>query len=113
MPEAFINRIATANPPHDVHDAFLRFGQLMLKDDKRRLALFNRMAERSGIAHRYSFLEPGGGGAAVDADGFYRLGAFPDTAARMRKFESLRARAGGGGGGETAGRRGSLAASPI
>ena len=89
MPEAFVNRIATANPPHDVHDAFLRFGHLMLKGDNRRAALFGRMAERSGIAaHRYSFLEPGVQGAAVDSEGFYRLGAFPDTAARMKKFEA-------------------------
>ncbi|HMH64382.1 MAG TPA: type III polyketide synthase [Rhizomicrobium sp.] len=87
MPEAFINRIATATPPHDVHDTFLRFGQHMLRGDNRRLALFDRMADRSGIAHRYSFLEPGAKGAAVDAEGFYRLGAFPDTAARMKKFE--------------------------
>ena len=87
MPDAFINRIATANPPHDVHDAFLRFGQLMLKDDRRGVALFNRMADRSGITHRYSFLEPLGGGA-VDTEGFYRLGDFPDTAARMKKFEA-------------------------
>ena len=87
MPDAFINRIATANPPHDVHDAFLRFGQLMLKADSRRLALFNRMAERSGITHRYSFLQPENGGA-VDTEGFYRSGGFPDTAARMKKFEA-------------------------
>jgi len=87
MLDAFINRIATANPPHDVHDAFLRFGQLMLKDDRRGVALFKRMADRSGITHRYSFLEPLGGGA-VDTEGFYRLGDFPDTAARMKKFET-------------------------
>ena len=87
MPQAFINRIATANPPHDVHDAFLRFGQLMLKGDRRRVALFDRMADRSGIAHRYSYLKPEDG-SAVDAEGFYRLGDFPDTAARMRKFEA-------------------------
>src|SRR3954469_15595 len=88
MPEAFINRIATANPPHDVHHTFLRFGQLMLKGDNRRVALFDRMAERSGIAHRYSFVEPDPGGAVVDTEGFYRPGNFPDTAARMRKFEA-------------------------
>src|SRR5678816_3078040 len=88
MTEAFINRIATANPPHDVHSIFLQFGQLMLKGDNRRMALFDRMAERSGIAHRYSFLEPDANGGPVDTEGFYRLGAFPDTAARMRKFES-------------------------
>ena len=88
MPEAFINRIATANPPHDVHHTFLRFGQLMLKSDNRRVALFNRMAERSGISHRYSFLEPDPGGEVVDTEGFYAPGSFPDTAARMRKFEA-------------------------
>jgi predicted naringenin-chalcone synthase len=89
MPEAFINRIATANPPHDVHASFLDFGRLMLSQDRRRLALFNRMAERSGIAHRYSYFQPGGEGGAVDADGFYRMGAFPGTGERMRKFESV------------------------
>jgi hypothetical protein len=80
MPQAFINRIATAAPPHDVHETFLRFGQVMLAHEPRRLALFNRMAERSGIAHRYSVLEPGGEGAAVERNGFYRRGAFPGTA---------------------------------
>jgi len=88
MPQAFINRIATAAPPHDVHETFLRFGQLMLQDHPRRLALFNRMAERSGIAHRYSFLEPDPHGAVMDTENFYRRGAFPDTAARMKKFEA-------------------------
>src|SRR5689334_25360055 len=88
MTKAFINRIATANPPHDVHEAFLRFGQFMLKDDKRSLGLFNRMADRSGIAHRYSYVQPDPGGEVADTEGFYRAGAFPDTAARMRKFEA-------------------------
>jgi predicted naringenin-chalcone synthase len=87
MPEAFINRIATANPPHDVHDAFLAFGHLMLKHDRRRQALFGRMAERSGISHRYSFIKPDPNGAVTDVAGFYRPGNFPDTAARMRKYE--------------------------
>jgi alpha-pyrone synthase len=87
MVEAFINRIATAAPPHDVHKTFLTFGRLMLRDDNRRLALFDRMAERSGIAHRYSFFQPAPDGTAVDTEGFYRLGSFPDTAARMKKFE--------------------------
>jgi predicted naringenin-chalcone synthase len=89
MPEAFINRIATANPPHDVHAGFLDFGRLMLRNEPRRLALFNRMADRCGIAHRYSYFRPGGAAPSLDADGFYRLGAFPGTSERMRKFESL------------------------
>jgi predicted naringenin-chalcone synthase len=88
MFEAFINRIATANPPHDVHDIFLRFGRLMLKNDNRRIALFDRMADRSGIAHRYSFLKPSESGTVMDAEGFYLQGNFPDTAARMKKFEA-------------------------
>jgi predicted naringenin-chalcone synthase len=46
------------------------------------------MATRSGIAHRYSFIQPDPNGAVVDVDGFYRRGAFPDTAARMKKFEA-------------------------
>jgi len=89
MPEAFINRIATANPPHDVHASFLDFGRLMLREDRRRLALFNRMADRSGIAHRYSYFQPGGVAPELDGAGFYKLGAFPGTADRMRKFESV------------------------
>ena len=40
MPQAFINRIAMANPPHDVHDTFLHFGRQMLRHDNRRAALF-------------------------------------------------------------------------
>ena len=88
MAKAFINRIATATPPHDVHETFRRFGQVMLRNDQRKLALFNRMADRSGIAHRYSFVQPAPGGAVVDVEGFYRPGAFPDTATRMKKFEA-------------------------
>src|ERR1700761_8639718 len=88
MTEAYVNRIATAVPPHDVHTIFLSFVREMLADDSRRLALFNRMADRSAIAHRYSFLEPAPDGKAVDTEGFYRRGAFPDTAKRMRKFEA-------------------------
>jgi len=95
MADAYVNRIATAVPPHDVHGGFLEFGRSLLVRDSRKLALFNRMADRSGISHRYSFLAPPGAGltpggehTAVDRDGFYRRGAFPDTAARMRKYET-------------------------
>lgn len=86
MPEAYINRIATALPPHDVHEAFIDFGRRMMKGDNRKLALFNRMAERSGISHRWSFFEPDGVG---DATQFYRPGAFPGTGARMKLFEDF------------------------
>jgi alpha-pyrone synthase len=89
MTEAFINRIATSVPPHDVHDAFLGFGRHMLKGDNRRLTLFDRMAERCGISHRYSFLEGATDTGAVDAGRIYAHGAFPDTAARMRLYETF------------------------
>lgn len=86
MTTAHINRIGTAVPPHDVHDAFIVFGRTLLADDRSR-TVFDRMAERSGIAHRFSFLQPGTPGAVeVDSEGFYRRGAFPGTAARMARY---------------------------
>jgi predicted naringenin-chalcone synthase len=87
---AYINRIATAVPTHDVHDAFLSFARSLLEGDRRGLLLFRRMAERSGIEHRYSSLAPASDptGEAIDAEAFYTRGNFPDVAARMRAFEA-------------------------
>ncbi len=83
-----INRIGTANPPFDIHAAFVTFGRTLLRTDKERM-VFDRMAERSGIAHRYSVLQPGVPGAdRVDAEGFLNRGRFPTTAARMRRYET-------------------------
>ncbi len=89
MTLAHINRIATAVPPVDVHDAFVGIGRRFLAGD-RRLALFERMASRSQIEHRWSFVDPVAPGpdGALDRDGFYRLGAFPGTASRMRRYEA-------------------------
>jgi predicted naringenin-chalcone synthase len=86
---AYINRVATAVPAYDVHDAFRRFAQSLLHDDRRNSLLFQRMADKSGIEHRYSCLAPSNlpEGDCVDAEGFYPRGNFPDTAARMQKFE--------------------------
>ena len=52
--------------------------------------LFSRMAERAGIEHRYSYLNPAPhpDAASTWAYDFYRRGDFPSTAARMRLFES-------------------------
>jgi alpha-pyrone synthase len=86
MTDAFINRITTAVPPNDVQAAFGAFARGLLAADPRKSALFARMSERSGIAHRYSFLKPVPG-AALDDAGFYRSGDFPGTAERMKKFE--------------------------
>ena len=91
MTEVYINRITTVVPPHDVHEAFLGFGRRMLGGDNRRLALFDRLVQRAGIEHRYSFLSPAKTrlDEAVDEQGFYRFGRFPNTAARMRLFEDF------------------------
>ncbi len=89
MRVAHINRIATAVPPHDVHQTFLRFASGLLSHDADTLALFQRMAQKAEISHRYSWLaaEPGGDPAALAADDFYRAGEFPGTAERMQVFE--------------------------
>ncbi len=89
MTTAYINRVATATPPHDIHDAFRRFAQSLFRDDRRGGLLFRKMAGKSGIEHRYSCLAAGEKpeSGAVDAEGFYARGEFPDTAARMRRFE--------------------------
>jgi alpha-pyrone synthase len=82
---AWLNGIGTAAPEHDVHEAFVSFAPGMLPRERDR-RLFRRMAERAGIAHRYSVLPPDPSPEGVGT--FYRRGAFPGTAARMRAFES-------------------------
>ena len=89
MQHAYINRVATAVPPYDVHDPFRRFAQSLFCGDRRNALLFQRMADKSGIEHRYSCIAPSNlpEGDAIDAERFYARGHFPDTAARMRRFE--------------------------
>ncbi len=85
---AFVNRIGTAVPPNDVHQAFIDFADSLIADQRAR-RLFARMADRAGIRHRYSHLRPNPPGApALDDTGFYRRGAFPGTAERMRAYEA-------------------------
>jgi alpha-pyrone synthase len=89
MTTAYLNRIATAVPDHDVHDAFASFAENMLADPRLR-AIFRRMVSRAEIAHRYSFFDPqqnSGQFTSHDAHDFYRPGNFPDTARRMQLFE--------------------------
>ena len=85
---AYLNRIATAVPANDVHDAFVKFADTLLTDRRSQL-LFRRMSERSQIEHRWSGVRPLplSSNSALDADGFYRRGAFPSTAERMRRYE--------------------------
>ena len=89
MTTAYLNRIATAVPDHDVHDAFVVFAEKMLADSRLR-TIFRRMVSRADIAHRYSFLDPHRGAeqfSSADAYEFYRAGNFPNTARRMQMFE--------------------------
>jgi predicted naringenin-chalcone synthase len=85
MNRAFINRIGTAIPPHDIHAAYRDFIAAAL--DGRHRILFERMADRAGIVHRYSVLHPDGMVEAGDTrEGFYRRCAYPGTAERMRAY---------------------------
>lgn len=89
MTTAYLNRIATAVPEHDVHEAFVGFAAQMLADPRLR-TVFRRMVSRAEIAHRYSFLNPEQSPSQFssnDAHAFYRAGCFPDTARRMQLFE--------------------------
>jgi alpha-pyrone synthase len=82
----WLNAVGTATPPHDVHEKFVSIVPSML-DPGRDRRLFGRMADRSGIEHRYSVLEPDPDPESYDSGGFYRSGAFPGTEARMRLFD--------------------------
>lgn len=82
---AYLNRIATAVPPHDVHAKFLTYVPSML--DERQCALFQRMAARAQIDHRHSFLQPTSHHDRLDEGGFYRRGNFPSTKTRMQFYE--------------------------
>jgi predicted naringenin-chalcone synthase len=85
---AYLNRIATAVPPNDVHRVFVGFAETLLGERAR--PVFRRMAERSQIDHRWSVLSPAAdpAGPAVDAEGFYRRGRFPTTGERMRRYQA-------------------------
>lgn len=86
---AYLNAIGTSVPETDVHAAFVTGVPLLLSEEKDRKA-FRKLADRSGIAHRYSGIVPAPAhelAERYDAEGFYRPGAFPTTGARMRRFE--------------------------
>ncbi len=87
MTDAFINRIGTSVPANDVHAAFVAFATTLMPDDRLR-RLFRRMADRSGIAHRYSSVDPLPDLTSfrLDHDNFYRRGEFPGSAARMARY---------------------------
>ena len=90
MTTAYINRIASSVPPHDVHRSFVAFAEDMMPEGTQR-SLFRRMVRMSAIEHRYSFLQPiaGENGQWSDAEGLYATGSFPGTARRMETFEKF------------------------
>jgi predicted naringenin-chalcone synthase len=86
---AYVNRIATAVPDHEVHRFFLQFAASMLANDPRQRSVFERMADLAGIEHRYSCFAPAEDpeGPSVDLAGTCVRGAFPGTAQRMDVYE--------------------------
>lgn len=78
-PTAYINRISTAVPEHDVHQAFVDFADRTFTERRKQL-LFRRMADRAQISHRWAGIG--------SPESFY--GDDPnsiDTKTRMREFE--------------------------
>ena len=82
----YLNRIGTAVPVHQVHEAFCLFAASLFPDPHQG-EIFHRMVDRAQIERRWSVLCPD----PVDptrgvVDGFYRRGDFPSTGARMRRY---------------------------
>ncbi len=88
MTQAWLKRIGTAVPPHDIHAEFVDFGRTTALDG-RTAALFDRMVGMADIEHRYAIFAPGPKPRdhVLDSEAFYRRGAFPTTAARMARYE--------------------------
>ncbi len=87
MATAHINQIATATPPHDVHRAYVDLIGDTIEDRRNRL-IFQRMAGRAAIDHRWSYFLPIlCAPEERTADSFYVRGDYPATARRMRFYE--------------------------
>ena len=89
MIEAYLNRVATAVPEHEVHAFFVRYASGRLAATPHKERLFRRMAGRSGIEQRFCCFQPAASpdGDSIDDGGLFRRGAFPGTAARMELYE--------------------------
>ena len=73
-------------PDHDIHEAFIGWARARLADP-RQGKVFDRMAGRSAIGHRWSVLPRGDdGGSPVERGGFYARDPLPGTAERMRLY---------------------------
>ncbi|HYJ53729.1 MAG TPA: type III polyketide synthase [Allosphingosinicella sp.] len=82
---AYVNAVAGVVPEHDVHQLFIDWAEGQVEDPRMR-KLFMRMAERSGIEHRWSVLEPAPGGLPHDHPGGFYHGAMPPTSTRMQRY---------------------------
>jgi predicted naringenin-chalcone synthase len=82
---AFINALAGVVPPYDVHKLFIDWAEGQVEDPRMR-KLFMRMAERSGIDHRWSVLPPAPGGLPHNEPGGFYHGAWPATSTRMVRY---------------------------
>jgi len=90
--DVYLNRVATAVPPNDVHATFVQFAEGLL-EGSRSAPLFDRLVRRSQIDHRWSVLSMADGGrsATIGDEEVYRRGNFPSTARRMRIYERFAA----------------------
>ncbi len=83
MTQAYLHAVGTAVPGHDIHAAFVHWARARLPDE-RSARVFDRMAARAGIGHRWSVLRAlDDGGSPVSPGGFYDSALLPGTAARM------------------------------
>jgi predicted naringenin-chalcone synthase len=85
---AHISAIGLATPSHDIHRAFIEWAIPRLADPREQ-AIFERMAARSGIEHRWSVLPAApDGGSPVDPGGFYHGERLPSTGQRMEFYSA-------------------------
>lgn len=83
LSQAYLHAVGTAVPGHDIHAAFVGWARARLPDERER-RVFDRMAARAGIGHRWSVLpQLADGGSPVSRGGFYDQALLPGTAARM------------------------------
>jgi len=82
---AYLNAVAGIVPEHDVHQLFIEWAEAKVEDPRLR-KLFMRMAERSGIEHRWSVLPPAPGGLPHDRPGGFYHGGMPATSTRMASY---------------------------
>ena len=82
---AYLNAVAGIVPEHDVHQLFIDWAEGRVEDPRLR-KLFLRMAERSGIEHRWSVLPPAPGGLPHDRPGGFYHGGMPATSRRMETY---------------------------